>query len=389
MYRTLTFLGIAVLLLLAIGFVLIASASGANGVRLYGDPHHFIVKQAIALGAALLVFGAAWAFDYRKFKQYPWLTIAMYSVIVVLMVAVLFCPARNGSHRWIRLGGFLLQPSEFAKIVAVISMAVFIDRLGWRLSLFWKGVVPLMAALGLLVGLAVKEPDFGSAMVIALAGGVTLFVGGMKWLHIGVVFLTGVGGVVPVLLKNANRMRRIMAWMPDALAQWVPQTGELSAAEADDANHQLNMALVAIQRGGVTGVGFNQSMQKQYYLPEAHTDFIFAIGAEEFGLVFSLILLAAFVTLFICGLVIAAHAQDRLGRLIAYGVTFIIFFQAVFNIGVVTGCLPTKGLALPFISYGGTNLMAALAEVGLLFNIGCRTGLQNSERNSILRASRK
>ena len=305
------------------------------------------------------------------------------------MVAVLFCPARNGSHRWIKLGGFLLQPSELAKIVVVISVAVFIDRLGWRISLFWKGVVPLMAATGIMVGLAVAEPDFGSAMVIALAGGVTLFMGGMRWLHMGFVFLAGIAGVVPFLLTNANRMRRITAWMPDALAGWLPQAGELTAAEADDANHQLNMALVAIQRGGVTGVGFNQSMQKQYDLPEAHTDFIFAIGAEEFGLVFSLLLLAAFTTLFVCGMIIASHAQDRLGRLIAFGVTFVIFFQAVFNMGVVTGCFPTKGMALPFISYGGTNLVAALAEVGLLFNVGWRTRLQNSERNSILRASRK
>ena len=140
--------------------------------------------------------------------------------------------------------------------------------------------------------------------------------------------------------------------------------------KAKNAAHQLNQALVAIQRGGLSGVGFNKSMQKQYYLPEAHTDFIFAIGAEEWGLVFSLVLLALFVVFFVCGVRIALRAPDRLGRLFAFGATFLIFFQALFNIGVVTGVLPTKGLALPFISYGGTNLVTALVAVGLLFNVG-------------------
>ncbi len=130
------------------------------------------------------------------------------------------------------------------------------------------------------------------------------------------------------------------------------------------------MALAAIRRGGLTGVGFNKSIMKQAYLPEAHTDFIFAIGAEEWGLTFSLVLLALFIALFVCGMRIALRAPDRLGRFFAFGATFLIFFQSLFNVGVVTGCLPTKGLALPFISYGGTNLVTALLAVGILFNVG-------------------
>ena len=136
------------------------------------------------------------------------------------------------------------------------------------------------------------------------------------------------------------------------------------------AEYQVNNALIAIQQGGLTGVGINKSRQKLEYLPEAHTDFIFAIGAEELGLVFSLVLLTVFTVFFICGIRSALRAPDRLGRLLAFGMTFLVFFQVLFNIGVVTGCLPTKGLALPFISYGGTNLMTSMIAVGILFNIG-------------------
>jgi cell division protein FtsW len=187
-------------------------------------------------------------------------------------------------------------------------------------------------------------------------------------------------------------MRRIAAWLPDGvktlLSEWCPWLGDLSVTDeqAREANHQLDQALVAIRNGGESGVGFGNSMQKQLYLPENHTDFIFAIGAEEWGLFFSLLLLALFVTVFVCGIIIAFQAGDRLGRLMAFGLSFLIFFQALFNIGVVTGLLPTKGLALPFISYGGTNLMTALAAIGILINISRRSDLQRIREKSKMSA---
>ena len=160
----------------------------------------------------------------------------------------------------------------------------------------------------------------------------------------------------------------------------------VSTEDAIEANHQLNQALVAIRKGGEMGVGFGNSMQKQMYLPENHTDFIFAIGAEEWGIVFSLLLLALFVTVFVCGIVISAKACDRLGKLVAFGVTFLIFFQAMFNMGVVTGLLPTKGLALPFISYGGTNLMSAFISIGILMNVSRQSDLQRLREKSKMSA---
>ena len=179
--------------------------------------------------------------------------------------------------------------------------------------------------------------------------------------------------ILTFLSFNANRMNRILSWgkgmFGDAVVNATGAAVVLSDKE-QAAAHQADMALVAIRNGGLTGVGFNKSYQKLRYLPEAHTDFIFAIGAEEWGLIFSLSLLALFVLFLACGMVISARAPDRLGRLLAFGMTFLVFFQAVFNIGVVTKCLPTKGLALPFISYGGTNLISALIAVGVLFNVG-------------------
>ena len=379
MRGTLNVLGIAVLALLAIGFALLASASGVNGSRLHGDAYHFVTFQGIWLAvAAMPALLAMVFFDYHLWRRHVWLVFAFYGIVAVLMVAVFGFKAVNGSHRWLILGPVRLQPSEIAKIVTVIAVGVFLDRAGWRIELFWKGAIPGVCIFALLAGLAMAEPDFGSTMVIGLTGFVLLFIAGMKMSHIGLLGGLGVAAFAARVASNANRMRRIVAWLPDGPAAKIVAFLNLPDVAQDEkarnALHQLNQALVAIQRGGFTGVGFNKSIQKQYYLPEAHTDFIFAIGAEEWGLVFSLVLLALFVTVFVCGMRIALRAPDRLGKFFAFGATFLIFFQALFNIGVVTGLLPTKGLALPFISYGGTNLVVTLAAVGLLFNVGRQTG---------------
>ena len=372
MYRTLRVLGITVLSLVVIGLVLLASASEENGLRLYNSPYGFVMRQAIWLAVAFVFLLAAAFFDYHRWREWPWMTIVFYVLVVALMASVFAFPATKGSHRWLRLGAMRMQPSEFAKILVVVSTAVVLDRMGWRIERFWKGAMPVVPMVGVLMGLAVAEPDFGATMVIALTAGVLFLVAGMKIWHMGVMGLAGGCAVGTLLAFNANRMNRILAWLPYDIAVKLGVPPEMLAAKADNAaEYQLNMALVAIRNGGVTGApGLFRSWQKHGYLPEMHTDFIFAIGAEEWGLMFSIVLLLLFVAFFVCGMIIATHAPDRLGRLLAYGMTFLVFFQAVFNLGVVTGCLPTKGLALPFISYGGSNLITAMVAVGMLFNIG-------------------
>ena len=365
---TLTILGVSVLILVGGGFVLLASAGEETGRTLYHSAGYFVTHQAIWLGVAMVFLLAATYFDYHNWRRYPFLTICLYLIVVALMVAVLFSAKTKGSHRWLKLvGPVRLQPSELGKITVVLSVAAFLDWAGWRIEKFWKGSVPAVMIVGVLMGLAVAEPDFGTTAIIAFTGFALCFIGGMRVFHILLMGGAGAAGVIALLVLNPNRMRRLGAWLPEPVLSFfgLPlPTGD------DPAAYQLNQALVAISHGGPFGVGYTKSMQKQFYLPEAHTDFIFAIGAEELGLVFSLVILVVFTVLFICGIRIALRAPDRLGRLLAFGMTFLVFFQVLFNIGVVTGCLTTKGLALPFISYGGTNLMTSMIAVGILFNIG-------------------
>ena len=387
-------LGLSVLALVAIGFVVLSSAGGPVGLRTPPsfDQYHFVKQQAKWLVLSLPLFFGAMFFDYRNWRKYPWLTVAMYVAVIVALCAVFGFRPVNGSRRWLMFGPIRLQPSEFAKIAVVIAISVFLDKLGWRIELFWKGAVKALAILALPMALAVAEPDFGSTMVLGLTGGVLMFVAGMRFRHIGIVAASGVMGIGPLLISNANRMRRIAAWLPDGLnkllSTWCPWLGDLtvSTEEAQEANYQLDQALIAIRNGGETGVGFGNSMQKQMYLPENHTDFIFAIGAEEWGICFSLLLLVLFVTVFVCGVIIASKSYDRLGKFIAFGAAFLIFFQAMFNMGVVTGLLPTKGLALPFISYGGTNLMSAFISIGILINVSRQSDLQRQREKSRISA---
>ncbi len=383
-------LEIAVLALLAIGLVVLASAGTTVAERFKVGTYHFVSHQAVWLAIGLVGLVAAAFFDYTAWRRKPWLTVALYALIVLAMVAVFGFHAVNGSRRWIILGPIRIQPGEFAKLMCVIATAVWLDRADWRVRLLWKGVAPICLIAGVLVGLAVLEPDFGTAFVIAVTFGAMLFVGGVKIWHILLMIGGGALVVLTVLLKNANRMRRIISWLPeqwrDQVVQLLPISAPLSSADAHEAQHQLNQALVAIQRGGLRGVGFNLSMQKQSYLPENHTDFIFAIGAEEWGIGFSMLVLALFTTIFACGLFIAMNAKDRLGKLLAFGVSFLLFFQALFNMAVVSGLMPTKGIALPFMSYGGTNLLSALIAAGILIGVSRQTGLQNLREKSKINA---
>ena len=387
-------LGLSVLALVAIGFVVLSSAGGPVGLRTPPsfDQYHFVKQQAKWLALSLPLFFGAMFFDYRSWRRHPWLAVVMYVAVIVALCAVFGFRPVNGSRRWLMFGPVRIQPSEFAKIAVVIAMSVFLDKVGWRIELFWKGAAKALAIVALPMALAVAEPDFGSTMVIGLTGGVLMVVAGMRVRHIGIVIGAALAGVGPLLLSNANRMRRISAWLPDwvagRLSEWCPWLGDLtvSTEDAQEANYQLDQALIAIRNGGETGVGFGNSMQKQMYLPENHTDFIFAIGAEEWGIGFSLLLLVLFVTVFVCGIVISVKSCDRLGKFIAFGVSFLIFFQAMFNMGVVTGLLPTKGLALPFISYGGTNLMSAFISVGMLINVSRQSDLQRQREKSKISA---
>jgi cell division protein FtsW len=350
-------LGLVVAFVVALGLVVLSSASEDNGIRLYNDAYHFIKRQSIFLAVGILLCAVVAAVDYRRWRDNWILTVLFYLVVVVLLVLVFNYKKVNGSHRWIPIGPVRLQPGELAKIVCVIATAVWYDRIAWKIDLWKYGILFPGLIVAIPIGLIVKAPDFGSVMVIGLSVGLIMFIAGVKMAHLIPVFFLGMGAVGVILSKNKNRMGRLTAFMD-------------SSSGASSASYQANQALIALQNGGIRGEGLGNSMQKHYYLPEAHTDFIFAIGAEELGLIFSAATVLLFLLFFILAVYIARKASDRFGRFLVVGMTFIIFFQAMFNIGVVCEALPTKGMALPFFSYGGTNLLCAFFAVGTILSVG-------------------
>ena len=361
-------LGLVVMFLVALGLVVLSSASEANGLRIHGDPYFFMKRQFAYLCCGVFIAVCAALFDYHRWRDNAWLAWLFYIIVIALLVAVFGFKAVNGSHRWIALGPLRLQPSEFAKLATVILISVWLDRLGWKVELFMKGALWPAVIIGAIALPILLEPDFGSVMVVGFVGFLIMFVAGTRFLHLVPFAAVGVGVFVYKVLTNANRMARIAAF----LGIKINLGAEVMDKAADHAAYQANMALAAIGNGGIWGVGLGESMQKQLYLPEAHTDFVFAIGAEELGLPFSISVLLLFILFFAIAVYIARKA-DRFGRFIVVGMAFVIFFQAMFNIGVVCKALPTKGMALPFFSYGGTNLLSSFFAVGTILSVGIRT----------------
>lgn len=341
--------GLVVTALVALGLVVLYSASEANAMRLHGDANYFIKRQFVYLAIGVLLAVAVSTFDYRKWRDWKILSWIFFAVVMVLLVAVFRCRAINGSHRWIAVGPISIQPSEIAKLLTVIIVSVWLDKASWKVELFMRGAFGPATLIGIISLPVLLEPDFGSVMVIGSVGFLLMFVGGTRILHMIPFAVCGVGIVVFKILTNANRVARLFD---------------------ESKEYQVNMALAAIANADIWGAGLGESMQKHLYLPEAHTDFVFAVGAEELGIVFSVATVLLFLAFFALSVYIARKAQDRFGRFLVIGMTFIIFFQAMFNVGVVCKALPTKGMALPFFSYGGTNLLSAFFAVGTILSVG-------------------
>lgn len=360
--------GLVVTCIVALGLVVLFSASESNAIRLHnGDIHHFFRQQLYFLGGGLVVAATVASIDYRNWRELPWMTWAFVGVIFALLIVVLTFPPINGSRRWIRLvGGLRLQPAEFAKLAVVIMTAYWMERVSWQVEKFWKGVFAPMLLVGLLVVPVLIEPDYGSVIVMGMACVLVMFVAGVRVLHLLPFMALGGSVLVYKILSTPNRMARIAAF----LGVKVNLGAHVADAATGHAAYQARQALIAIRNGGLWGVGPGQSMQKHFYLPEAHTDFIFAIGAEERGLVFSLVTIFLFVLFFAIAVYIAMKASDRFGKFLVVGMAFLIFFQAIFNIGMVCEAYPTKGMALPFFSYGGTNMLSSFFAVGMILSVG-------------------
>ncbi|MGO8766984.1 MAG: putative lipid II flippase FtsW [Limisphaerales bacterium] len=345
-----TTLACSVAALLALGLVMLYSSSMTR------DGAHDLMMQFIWCAAGLVFCAAATAFDYQWLK---WATWPIYILAVAALMAV-FIPhlghASHGAHRWIRAGPLMFQPSELGKIGLVIALAWYCDRSQRQMETFKRGILVPGLFIALILGLIFVEPDRGATILLGAVSGILLLVAGVRWRDILLPAAGGVAALAVSIWHDPMRMNRIFAWLH-------PQQ------HLNDAARQAQQAMIGLGSGGWLGVGLGNGMQKHGYLPEIQTDFIFANIGEELGLVATLLIVLAFVVIALCGITIAVNAREAFGALLATGLTFLICLQAAINIGVVTSALPNKGLPLPFISYGGSNLLAMLTCVGFLFSV--------------------
>jgi len=354
---------LATLALCMIGAVMVFSASAVIAREQHGNAYTFILKQLVWLALGLV--GMFWMMnmDYRKLRQ-PTVILSSLFVVLLLLVSVFFLDRSHATHRWIRVGSVGVQPSEFVKLVVILYLAWFLDMrrrpLGTRPA---KGINDLGSSLGpalgpvlLLVGLIVLQPDLGTAVEIFLITLAILFVAGLANRYILYAALTALPVIYLLIVRVSYRYERILGFLnPEA--------------DPQGRGFQLLQSLIAVGSGGLGGVGLMESRQKLFYLPEAHTDFIYAVLCEELGFVGSIVVLGLFAIYGWRGIRAAMTAPDEFGRLTALGITVMVVSQALINLGVVLGMMPTKGIPLPFVSYGGSSLLVMLVATGVLLNI--------------------
>lgn len=341
--------------LVTLGVVMLFSTS-AFAQDSHGDPYYFLKRQVIWLliGTAACVVAA---FTDYHFWQRSW---KWWFGISVLLLALCFAPhigmRINGSHRWIKLGFAPFQPSEFAKIGAIFFLGWWFSREKTEASKLLHGFVIPFAVVSVLIGLIAKEVDLGTSALIGLTTLALCFVAGANWGLIVAFCGLGLGGLLGIAMLIPERAARMMTFLN-------PEGDKLGKGL------QQWQALIAFGSGGFDGLGLGEGRQKMLYLPYAHTDFIFPMIGEELGLRFTWLVLMGYIMIILCGGLIAANAKDRFGKLLATGILLLISLQAAVNIGMTTSLLPNKGMPLPFISYGGSNLAVCLFMVGILVNI--------------------
>ena len=346
---------VAVLGLLTIGIIMLFSTS-AFARESHGDVYAFVKRQAVWLVVGLFICGVAALVDYHFWQRTWWVWFALGLVALTLCFVPHIGMRLNGSRRWIGLGPLSFQASEIAKIAVVFFLAFWFSRYEKPGTNLLHGFLfPLLILLPVL-GLILGEVDLGTTALIGLTAFVVMFVAGTNPILLGGMCVTALGGILFIATRMSERMGRLAAFVD-------PERFK------DDAGLQQMQALIAWGSGGMEGLGLGSGRQKMLYLPYAHTDFIFPMIGEELGLRISLLVVFLFVVIIVCGMMIALHAKDRFGLLLGCGIVALLGLQAAVNIGVTTSLLPNKGLSLPFISYGGSNLIECLFGIGLLVNI--------------------
>lgn len=350
---------LAVAALLAIGITMVLSTSYLYSQERFTDGTFFFRKQLIAVGAgliALITCSLLPATTYRRLA-YPLLGLTFIVLVLVLIPGIGI--ARGGARRWLMLPGFAFQPGELAKLAVVFYLAHSMARKEEKIQTFSLGVLPHLIVAGMFLGVLLLEPDFGTALILVMLLYLMLFIGGARVHHLLATGLMALPLLIYVMLKAEYRLRRLMTFMDP----W---------REASSSGFQVIQSLIAFGSGELWGRGLGESRQKLFYLPEAHTDFVFSVIGEELGLLGSLLVLALFGVIILRGLRLAARIEEPFEQYLAFGLTVLLGLQALIHMGVVMGLMPTKGLVLPFISYGGSAMVINLMEAGILLGLSRR-----------------
>jgi cell division protein FtsW len=342
------------------GIVMVYSSSSIMAVKRHADGFFFLKKQGIFALGGLLLMAVAMRIDYHRLR--PLAVPALLGCLALLVVVLLPGIGANagGASRWLRIAGFTFQPSEVAKLALILYMAHSLAKKQDKIKSFKVGFIPYMVVLAILLLLLLLQPDMGSSLIMAGVAIAMLLVAGIRLSHVASVVILSLPFLYYGVMNIDYRRRRILAF----LNPW---------EDPNNTGFQIIQSWIAFGTGGIFGNGLGEGKQKLFYLPAAHTDFVFSVVGEELGFAGVLIIAAMFLVLVLRGLRIALAAPDDFGRYLAFGLTVLLGLQAFVNIAVVLGMLPTKGLALPFVSYGGTSLLCTLLAIGVLLNISSQS----------------
>ena len=345
----------AAVLLVCTGVVMVYSASAVVSMERGQQPYLFLFKQLAWALMGLLLVPVVMRIDYRNYRQ-PAVIWTALAVVAIALVAVLFGRPVKGATRWLGIGPFGVQPSELAKLVVIIFTAALLERRMERIDDVGYSLLPIGVVVGALVGLVLAEPDLGTAVSIAMIAAMMVFAAGINYRYVAGLALASLPALYFLVMTSEYRRRRVLAF----LDPW---------SDPLDGGFQMIQSMIAVGTGGVFGRGLMGGVQKLFYLPEPHNDFIYSVVAEELGLLGATIVLACFGVIVWRGLRTAMRAPDRFGAFLAIGLTTMVAFQAFFNISVVLGLLPPKGIPLPFVSAGGSSLLINLIGMGILLNV--------------------
>jgi len=343
------------LLLVCISIVMVYSASAVVALERFDQPYLFLTKQAMWAVLGVAVLAIAMRIDYRTYRNDTFIWAAL-GVVGLLLLLVFFSPPVNGTRRWFNVGGLGIQPSELAKVAAVLFTALILERRMHRIDDLKYSLLPIAIVVGAMFALIVLEPDYGTAISLLLIIGLMVFAAGLNYRYLVGTVLVALPLLYIVLISAPYRRRRLLAF----LDPWADPLGD---------GFQVIQSLIAVGTGHVFGKGLMGGVQKLFYLPEPHTDFIYAVIGEELGLIGTTAVLICFCVIAWRGARIALRAEDTFGSFVALGLTAMIAVQAFVNISVVLGLLPTKGIPLPLVSAGGSSLLINLLGMGMLLNI--------------------